>query len=124
MCCLPYKFLLSISSIRSNIERGGDSGSSRGGSGSTGIPSSCGDVFDRLPYNFTESERKRRQPEAMATGGKQVYHRRSLDRDATTLSAAAAVSSAATSTDTSNTISRRSVETDVGPSRTDDRSGR
>lgn len=100
-------------------------GDSRGSSGPTGIPSSCGDVFDRLPYNFTESERKRRQPEAMATGSRQVFsHRRSLDRDATALSAAAAVSSAATGTEASNTVSRRSVETDVGASRSDDRSGR
>lgn len=88
-------------------------------------------MFDRLPYNFTESERKRRQPEAIASSNRQPFanRRSSQDKEAVAVSAVtSAVASTATGGGTSgpNTLvaARKSVGLDAGGTRADERGGR
>lgn len=80
-------------------------------------------MFDRLPYNFTESERKRRQPEAIASSNRQPFANRRSSQDKES-----AVAWTATGGGTSgpNTLvaARKSVDLDAGGTRGDERGGR
>ncbi|CAM9811278.1 unnamed protein product [Ectocarpus sp. 13 AM-2016] len=96
-------------------------------------------VFDRLPYSYTESERKRRQPEAAPAPpaipassnpgtGRQPFstRRSSQDKEAVAVSAAAAAAAATAAGGPQNPLlpSRRSVELENGGGRSDERGGR
>lgn len=107
-------------------------GSYSGAGGSSGTAESR-DVFDRLPYKYTQSERKRRQPEAMNNSSRQPFssRRSSQEKEAVALSAAAVAAAAAAESSAGGTAaaamplgsSRRSVELDAGGPR-NDRAGR
>lgn len=90
-------------------------------------------MFDRLPYNFTESERKRRQPEALANlNSRQSFanRRSSQDKEAVALSGAtstatvAAMATGGGASGSSSIAARRSVELDAVGTRADERGGR
>ncbi|CAM9559607.1 unnamed protein product [Ectocarpus sp. 12 AP-2014] len=118
----------------------GASGSGGGGNNAAiGGAAGAGDnsVFDRLPYSYTESERKRRQPEAAPappaipassnpSTGRQPFstRRSSQDKEAVAVSAAAAAAAAAGGPQNPLLPSRRSVELENGGGRSDERGGR
>ncbi|CAB1117459.1 unnamed protein product [Ectocarpus sp. CCAP 1310/34] len=120
----------------------GASGSGGGGGNNAAIGGAAGagdnSVFDRLPYSYTESERKRRQPEAAPappaipassnpSTGRQPFsiRRSSQDKEAVAVSATAAAAAAAAGGPQNPLLpSRRSVELEPGGGRSDERGGR